>query len=138
MAEAEAKAKAEGGERGGGGSDGGALAQRKAELAGLEAELMVQNRWQRGGLAVATEGNSVLRVYVFTDGEDTDSPGAYRGTNGMNVHLRRASAQAVTERARVIHLTLAGPLARKARSTPAARSSGNFSSAAAAWSASMP
>ena len=56
--------------------------------AGLEAELMVQNRWQRGGLAVATEGNSVLRVYVFTDGEDTDSPGAYRGTNGMNVLQR--------------------------------------------------
>ena len=35
------------------------------------------------------------------------------GSNGMNVHLRRVTSQ--TERARVIHLTLAGPLARKAR-----------------------
>ena len=49
------------------------------------------DRGARDGNSVgvgAYHPDSALRVYVFTDGEDTDSPGAYRGTNGMNVLQR--------------------------------------------------
>ena len=58
-----------------------------------------------GALAVLGPLGTFISLWVLPES----------GSNGMNVHLRRASSQSVTERARVIHLTLAGPLARKAR-----------------------
>jgi hypothetical protein len=63
-------------------------AQRQEELEGLEAELMIRTRGARDGNSVACMGayrpDSALRVYVFTDGEDTDSPPPFRGMGGMN------------------------------------------------------
>ena len=48
---------------------------------------MIRTRGARDGNSVgvgAYHPDSALRVYVFTDGEDTDSPPPFRGMGGMN------------------------------------------------------